>query len=329
VLAAAFQHPHPPGHATHWPNWRRRHQARSCWFHQRTRLNSHQRPTPAIAARPPAWPGSRSRRRTRQPAPPTPRRCGRRCGGGTARPARRPRWPGSRQQRGQPGGGEYHRGYGTRWQPGPGRSQQLALCDYQAGQPGDLGGGRCAQPRQPHPMREQATRIRPYRRNPQRDDHGGAPGHRPCPPSRQPPPPGHRPRCARGGGGILAGAAGAGERVSHEDAAPDDASARAPGSTGEECDLAFWSVTGRMIPHRMLACLLGVAWARSRWLPGCGSVVAEATVSTPIMVYGQDLCRSRRALGRPGVAASRCGLPAAGAGSDRERDPGQLFGDCP
>ena len=39
VLAAAFQRPHPPGHATHWPNWRRRHQARSCWFHQRTRLN--------------------------------------------------------------------------------------------------------------------------------------------------------------------------------------------------------------------------------------------------------------------------------------------------
>ena len=37
--AAAFQRPHPPGHATHWPNWRRRHQARSCRFHQRTRLN--------------------------------------------------------------------------------------------------------------------------------------------------------------------------------------------------------------------------------------------------------------------------------------------------
>ena len=36
--AAAFQRPHPPGHATHWPNWRRRHQARSCWFHQRTQL---------------------------------------------------------------------------------------------------------------------------------------------------------------------------------------------------------------------------------------------------------------------------------------------------
>jgi hypothetical protein len=31
--------PEPPGHATHWLNWRRRHQARSCWVHQRTRLN--------------------------------------------------------------------------------------------------------------------------------------------------------------------------------------------------------------------------------------------------------------------------------------------------
>jgi hypothetical protein len=39
LLAAAFQRPHPPGHATHWLNWRRRHQARSYWFHQRTRLN--------------------------------------------------------------------------------------------------------------------------------------------------------------------------------------------------------------------------------------------------------------------------------------------------
>jgi hypothetical protein len=39
LLAAAFQRPHPPGHATHWMNWRRRHQARSCWVHQRTRLN--------------------------------------------------------------------------------------------------------------------------------------------------------------------------------------------------------------------------------------------------------------------------------------------------
>ena len=38
LLAAAFQRPHPPGHATHWLNWRRRHQARSCWVHQCTRL---------------------------------------------------------------------------------------------------------------------------------------------------------------------------------------------------------------------------------------------------------------------------------------------------
>ena len=32
-------HPAPaPGHANHWTNWRRRHQARSRWFHKRTRL---------------------------------------------------------------------------------------------------------------------------------------------------------------------------------------------------------------------------------------------------------------------------------------------------
>jgi hypothetical protein len=30
--------PRPPEHATHWLNWRRRHQARSRWFHKRTRL---------------------------------------------------------------------------------------------------------------------------------------------------------------------------------------------------------------------------------------------------------------------------------------------------
>jgi hypothetical protein len=29
---------HPPGHAEHWANWRRRHQARARWYHQRTRL---------------------------------------------------------------------------------------------------------------------------------------------------------------------------------------------------------------------------------------------------------------------------------------------------
>jgi len=30
--------PAKPGHAGHWPNWRRRHQARTRWCHQRTRL---------------------------------------------------------------------------------------------------------------------------------------------------------------------------------------------------------------------------------------------------------------------------------------------------
>jgi SRSO17 transposase len=38
LLAGALQHSHPPGHATRWLNWRRRHQARSRWFHQRARL---------------------------------------------------------------------------------------------------------------------------------------------------------------------------------------------------------------------------------------------------------------------------------------------------
>ena len=28
----------PPGHAEHWLDWRRRHQARARWYHQRTRL---------------------------------------------------------------------------------------------------------------------------------------------------------------------------------------------------------------------------------------------------------------------------------------------------
>jgi hypothetical protein len=31
-------HPPPPGAATHWLAWRRRHQALSAWYHQRTRL---------------------------------------------------------------------------------------------------------------------------------------------------------------------------------------------------------------------------------------------------------------------------------------------------
>jgi hypothetical protein len=30
--------PRPPGHTTHRMNWRRKHQARSHWFHKRTRL---------------------------------------------------------------------------------------------------------------------------------------------------------------------------------------------------------------------------------------------------------------------------------------------------
>jgi SRSO17 transposase len=39
LLAAALQPVHPSGHDARWLNWRRRHQARSRWFHQRTRLN--------------------------------------------------------------------------------------------------------------------------------------------------------------------------------------------------------------------------------------------------------------------------------------------------
>lgn len=39
LLAGAVQHPNPPGHDTHWRNWRRRHQARARWYHQRARLN--------------------------------------------------------------------------------------------------------------------------------------------------------------------------------------------------------------------------------------------------------------------------------------------------
>jgi hypothetical protein len=37
--------PGRPGHAEHWSNWRRRHQARPRWYHQRTRLTR----DPAIA----------------------------------------------------------------------------------------------------------------------------------------------------------------------------------------------------------------------------------------------------------------------------------------
>jgi hypothetical protein len=38
LLAALLLRPCPPGHAGHWLNWRRRHQARARWYHQRTRL---------------------------------------------------------------------------------------------------------------------------------------------------------------------------------------------------------------------------------------------------------------------------------------------------
>ena len=38
LLAAALTQPDPPGHAARWLEWRRRHQARSRWFHQRARL---------------------------------------------------------------------------------------------------------------------------------------------------------------------------------------------------------------------------------------------------------------------------------------------------
>jgi SRSO17 transposase len=38
LLAAALDHPKPPGHAARWLQWRRRHQARSRWYHQRARL---------------------------------------------------------------------------------------------------------------------------------------------------------------------------------------------------------------------------------------------------------------------------------------------------
>ena len=38
LLAEAAAVPRPPGHKRHWQAWRRRHQARSRWFHKRTRL---------------------------------------------------------------------------------------------------------------------------------------------------------------------------------------------------------------------------------------------------------------------------------------------------
>jgi len=39
LLAAALHRPMPHEHAARWLDWRRRHQARSRWFHQRARLN--------------------------------------------------------------------------------------------------------------------------------------------------------------------------------------------------------------------------------------------------------------------------------------------------
>ena len=38
LLAAALDRPGPAGHTARWAEWRRRHQARSRWFHQRARL---------------------------------------------------------------------------------------------------------------------------------------------------------------------------------------------------------------------------------------------------------------------------------------------------
>jgi hypothetical protein len=38
LLAAGLSRPQPPGHAALWLQWRRRHQARSRWFHKRARL---------------------------------------------------------------------------------------------------------------------------------------------------------------------------------------------------------------------------------------------------------------------------------------------------
>jgi hypothetical protein len=37
-IARLLAWPAPPGHVAYWLDWRRRHQARSRWYHQRTRL---------------------------------------------------------------------------------------------------------------------------------------------------------------------------------------------------------------------------------------------------------------------------------------------------
>ena len=38
LLAALLTRPCPPGHADRWLDWKRLHQARSRWYHHRTRL---------------------------------------------------------------------------------------------------------------------------------------------------------------------------------------------------------------------------------------------------------------------------------------------------
>jgi SRSO17 transposase len=38
LLASALARPEPPGHAARWLHWRRRHQARSRWFHKNARM---------------------------------------------------------------------------------------------------------------------------------------------------------------------------------------------------------------------------------------------------------------------------------------------------
>jgi SRSO17 transposase len=64
LLAARLQRSRPPDHADHWLNWRRRHQARSRWFHQRTRLTRNieialvsQQLAAALLGRARAWAG--------------------------------------------------------------------------------------------------------------------------------------------------------------------------------------------------------------------------------------------------------------------------------
>ncbi|HEY5986239.1 MAG TPA: hypothetical protein VIV12_07685 [Streptosporangiaceae bacterium] len=42
LIAAAATRPWLPGHTEHWSGWMRIHQARSRWFHQRTRLERDQ-----------------------------------------------------------------------------------------------------------------------------------------------------------------------------------------------------------------------------------------------------------------------------------------------